>query len=98
MVSLSSKSAYPTSTRLPLIPAPGADTEDIGRQPDAGRLDPIDELRPQARRHQPANDLSVLNAGLLKREDLRHRNDIAFHALHFRDGYDAAGAIAHAFL
>ena len=48
---------------------------------NAGSFDLVHELRPQSGRPQPADNLAVLDAGLLEDEDVGHGDDITFHAL-----------------
>src|SRR5215211_2382281 len=75
---------------------PGA--EDVRRQIDVGDLEPVDELRPDAGRLHPADDLAVLDAGLLEGEDVLHDDDLAFHFLDLGHVDDLSGAVLHTVL
>src|SRR5260370_3257022 len=54
-------------------------------------------MGPQPGRHELALELAVRSLALeLISEEILRGDDLAFHADHFRDGDDAATAVAHA--
>src|SRR3954466_98082 len=67
--------------------------EQARRQVDALDLELLDELGPDPGRLQPALDLPFGDARLLEDEDVLHDDNVAFHALDFRDVRDLAGAV-----
>src|SRR5262245_28623716 len=72
--------------------------EEARRQMDAHHLELLDELRPDARRLEPALDLAFDDTGLLEDEDVLHDDDVAFHALDLGDVDDLPGPVLEAAL
>src|SRR5262245_3489249 len=67
--------------------------EHLKRQPDAGGVEPLQALGPDARAVEIAlGHAHVVHAGLLVGEDVLHGHDLAFHARDLGDFDDAAGA------
>ena len=60
---------------------------------DTGAFDFVHELGPQPSGPQAANDLAVLDAGLLEGKDVHRSDDLAFHAANLGDGHHPAAAI-----
>src|SRR5262245_29784881 len=72
--------------------------EEARRQMDAHHLELLDELRPDARRLEPALDLAFDDTGLLEDEHVLHDDDVAFHALDLGDVDDLPGPVLQAAL
>src|SRR3954471_20000669 len=67
--------------------------EESGRKVDAHDFELLDELRPDARRLQPALDLAFDDTGLLEDEHVLHDDDVAFHPLDLGDVDDLSRAV-----
>src|SRR3954464_8225453 len=72
--------------------------EESGRKIDAHDFELLDELRPDARRLQPALDLAFDDTGLLEDEHVLHDDDVAFHPLDLGDVDDLPGPVLEAAL
>ena len=68
------------------------------RQVDVSGFDALDEFGPDAGRAETSNDSAALDTRLLEDEDVRHDDDIAFHALHFSDVHHFPGTVLHPLL
>src|SRR6188472_4430628 len=73
-------------------------TEDRRRELYVRVLDLGHELRAHARRLDLPDHATVLEGFLLEQEHVLEGDLVAFHALHFGDVGDLAGAVAHAAL
>src|SRR5207302_8544901 len=75
----------------------GKERLNLGRQLEAHREHAVQDVRPDARRLEGADDLAVRAGALrLESEDLLHRDRLAFHAGHLGDAGDLAGAVTQA--
>src|SRR3954453_17559779 len=88
----------PVTSPPALLERAHAGTKDVGGQVDIGDFESRHELRSDSSWLHTADDLAVLNARLLEREDVLHNDDIPFHSLNFGDSRNLSRAVLEALL